>query len=82
MVKPRNDLTGMTFGHLIVIEQTNDYIKPNGVHEVENKEIYLGAFASKDDAIKTRLEAEAKHFGEFAPQRHLFEEYGITTIQN
>ena len=46
------------------------------------KKIYLGTFINKYDAIKSRLEAEVKYYGEFAPQRHLFEEYGITTIQN
>lgn len=39
-------------------------------------------FNEKEDAIKARLKAELKYFGiEFAPQRHLFEKYGIT-IQN
>lgn len=38
---------------------------------------YLGSFLNKDDAIITRLRAEAKYFGEFAPQRHLFEQYKI-----
>lgn len=44
-----------------------------------NKEIkYLGVFQNKDDAIKARLRAEIEYFGiEFAPQRHLFEQYGI-----
>ena len=42
---------------------------------------HLGYFINKDDAIKSRLEAEVKYFGEFAPQRHLFGQYGIT-IQN
>ena len=31
----------------------------------------------KEEAIKARLEAEAKYFGEFAPQRDLFEKYDI-----
>lgn len=31
----------------------------------------------KNEAIKARLEAEAKYFKEFAPQKHLFEQYGI-----
>ena len=31
----------------------------------------------KEDAIKARLMAEKKYFGYFAPQRHLFEEYGV-----
>lgn len=43
-----------------------------------NKEtIFLGYFDNKDDAIKARLYAEREYFGEFAPQQHLFEQYGI-----
>jgi hypothetical protein len=38
---------------------------------------YLGCFTDKTDAIKCRLHAEAKYYGDFAPQRHLFEQYGI-----
>lgn len=45
---------------------------------VDEKEIYLGTFQNKEDAIKARLKAEAKYYGEFAPQRYLFEQYGIT----
>lgn len=41
--------------------------------------VYYGS--SKEEAIKARLEAEAKYYGKFAPQQHLFEQYGIT-IQN
>lgn len=44
---------------------------------VNRKRIELGSFKNKDDAIIARLAAEAKYFGEFAPQRHLFEEYKI-----
>jgi hypothetical protein len=34
----------------------------------------------KDDAVKARLKAELEYFGsEFAPQRHLFAQYGIET---
>lgn len=49
---------------------------------INYKEINLGCFINKDDAIRARLKAEAEYFGEFAPQRNLFEEYGIQTIQN
>lgn len=37
----------------------------------------LGSFKQKDDAIKARLNAEKEYYGEFAPQKHLFEKYGI-----
>lgn len=33
MVKVREDLTGKRFGRLTVLEQAEDYIKPNGEHE-------------------------------------------------
>lgn len=49
---------------------------------VNNKNIYLGCFTNKEDAIKVRLNAEVKYFGEFAPQIHLFEQYGITYKEN
>ena len=45
---------------------------------VNGKTISLGSFKEKHDAIIARLSAEAKYLGEFAPQKHLFERYGIT----
>lgn len=44
---------------------------------VNKKHLHLGYFSNKIDAIKARLNAEAKYFKEFAPQRHLFKEYDI-----
>lgn len=44
---------------------------------VNYKTIYLGEFLNKDDAIKARLSAEVQYFGEFAPQKHLFDQYEI-----
>lgn len=44
---------------------------------VNYKHKHLGRFDNKKDAIISRLNAELKYFGEFAPQRHLFKEYGI-----
>ena len=73
--------------------QKNNTSKIIGVHQdkecnswiariqVDGERKYLGYFASKDDAIKARLMAEVKYYGEFAPQQHLYEQYGIT-IQN
>ena len=46
---------------------------------INKKEIHLGYFNDKEDAIKTRLLAEQKYYKEFAPQRHLFEQYNIIT---
>lgn len=37
----------------------------------------LGCFADKNDAIKARLSKEKELFGNEAPQRHLFKEFGI-----
>lgn len=59
-------------------QKSNKYTANIGL---DYQNIYLGCFENKKDAIRARLEAEAKYYGEFAPQRHLFEQYGIT-IQN
>lgn len=32
---------------------------------------------TKEEAIKKRLQGELQYFGEYAPQKHLFEEYNI-----
>lgn len=42
-----------------------------------NKVYHLGYYVDKADAVVARLKAEQEYFGEFAPQEHLFEEYGI-----
>ena len=44
---------------------------------INGKSTILGWFKDKDEAIKVRLDAEKKYYGEFAPQQHLYEEYGI-----
>jgi hypothetical protein len=44
---------------------------------VDNQRKSLGYFINKTDAIITRLNAEQKYFKDFAPQRHLFQEYNI-----
>ena len=43
----------------------------------DGKQISLGHFSTKEEAIKARLKGEVEYFGEFAPQKHLFEQYGI-----
>ena len=48
---------------------------------VDRKVIELGSFVNKEDAIVARLKAELLYFGEFAPQRHLFEQYKINEME-
>lgn len=45
--------------------------------KVNQKTINLGNFLNFNDAVIARLKAEKKYFGKFAPQKHLFEQYGI-----
>ncbi len=47
----------------------------NGVKEIKNG--YIGRFDNFDDAVKARLLAEKQYFKEYAPQQHLYEQYGI-----
>lgn len=44
---------------------------------VDGKHIYLGSSKDLYAAVKMRLMGEKKYFGDSAPQRHLYEEYGI-----
>jgi hypothetical protein len=52
------------------------------INSGKNKRINLGNYNDFTSAVIARLQAEAKYYGEFAPQRHLFEQYNITTEQN
>lgn len=45
-----------------------------------NNQTHVGYFDKKEDAIIARLKKEKEIFGEFAPQRHLFELYKIDNI--
>lgn len=39
--------------------------------------IHLGSFYNINDAIIARLKAEQQYYGDFAPQKHLYKQYGI-----
>lgn len=62
---------------VIGVHWTNNEKKWRAQIVVNNQQISLGYHKDKDDAIRARLIAEIKYFGEFAPQKHLFEEYGV-----
>ena len=68
----KNNKTGYTG---ISLSSGNRYVARI---KYNKKEIILGCFSELEDAIKARLQAELEYFGEFAPQKHLFEKYGIT----
>ena len=44
---------------------------------VDGKQIHLGYFTDINEAIKARLLAEIKYFGNFAPQKHLMEQFSL-----
>lgn len=70
--KQRNNVSGVTgVGWVKKLNKWRARITFN------EKEIYLGVFDNKNDAIRERLKAEKEYFGEFAPQQHLFEQYEI-----
>lgn len=70
--RPKNNTSG--FVGVSLDRKTNKW---KAYITIDYKQKALGLFADKADAIKARFEAENKYFGEFAPQKHLFEEYGI-----
>lgn len=45
--------------------------------KINGKMKTLGEYKDKEKAIKKRLQAEKEYFGDFAPQKELFEKYGI-----
>lgn len=71
--KKRNDNTSGIIG-VIYSKRDKTYcasVKING------KRIELKRSKDIEDCIKARLQAEKEYYGEFAPQQHLFKQYGI-----
>lgn len=52
------------------------------INDDKNHRLMLGYFVDKKDAIMARLNAENVYYGKFAPQRHLFEQYGISAMKD
>lgn len=71
--KQRNNNSGF-----IGVYWSNTYNRWMSRVKVDGKNIHLGSFVNKEDAIIARLKGELKYFKlEFSPQRHLFERYNI-----
>ena len=51
--------------------------KWHSVISINNKRLHLGSSTSITDMIRLRLQAEYDIYKEFAPQQHLYKEYGI-----
>lgn len=64
-----SDITGVTWYEKN--QKWRAFVILNG----KNKYVYYGD--NKEDAIRARLNAELKYYKEFAPQKHLFEKYGV-----
>jgi hypothetical protein len=60
---------------VVYIKRSNRWTAYLNYHK---KRINLGSYENKEDAIVARLNAEVEYCKEFAPQKHLFEQYGIT----
>jgi hypothetical protein len=65
---------------VVGVHARNDYkgySKWRSKLEFEGKTYNLGSFKTFDEAVVARLNAEKEIFGEFAPQKHLYEQYNI-----
>ena len=70
--KPKNNTSGVTG---VSYDKTHNVWKSYITYQ--NKRINLGSFNNFYDAVKTRLLAEQKYFGEYSSQKDLYEQYGL-----
>lgn len=68
----KNSTSGITG-----VNWRSDNLTWRAVIRYDGKKYNLGCFVDKNDAIKARLSKEKELFGNEAPQRHLFKEFGI-----
>jgi hypothetical protein len=62
---------------IIGVQKINNQEKWSAFVSINHKNTRLGTFDTSDEAIKTRLKSEKEFYREFAPQKHLYEKYGI-----
>lgn len=70
-------ITSKNHSGIIGVHKHSEYDRWIAQIGINNKICHLGTFINKNDAIIARLKAEKEYYGEFAPQRDLFDEYGI-----
>lgn len=80
--KNRNISKSNTSGFIGVSFNTRNQVWVARVNDKPGHRVAVYIGTNKQDAIRARLMAELKYYGEFAPQKHLFEEYGIKETSN
>lgn len=81
-IKNRNKLKSNTSGFIGVHFDIRHQNWVARIHDKPYHRIIVYSGNDKQEAIKARLKAELKYYGEFSPQKHLFEEYGIKEALN
>ena len=72
-----NNTSGVTGVSRAKRKEYPNYNKWSSRIESNGTSHHLGTFETFGEAVIARLLAEKEYFGEFAPQRHLFSQYGI-----
>lgn len=67
----KSSKTGVVGVNIYEVNRFVAHIQNNGKH------VHLGIFNIFDDAVYSRLCAEKQYYGEYAPQKHLYSQYGI-----
>lgn len=62
---------------VIGVYKHKNYDKYEALIIKNNERKPLGFYETYEEAVKARLQGEVIYFGEFAPQKHLFEQYEI-----
>lgn len=70
--RPKNNTSGVTG-----VSWNNTHSIWKAYITYKNKRINLGSFHNFDDAVKARLLAEKKYFGEFSAQQYLYKTYKV-----
>ena len=70
--KPKNNTSGVTG-----VSWDNTHMIWKAYITYKNRRINLGSFNDFNDAVKERLLAEKKYFGDYSAQKHLYKQYGV-----